>query len=159
MTNPVDLKYDRSFRARRGAYLRKRRVRFGPRALVGVILAGAGVVFAVPNFFFDCSGAGWRCLVGAVVSQCDMTAIEPGTTISVSDRVAVNCRREPGHKGKTGWQDDTVFEVPPGSKLQVVGPSTTRDRLTWWPVTIGGVDCWMAESSQRGETLLKRVCR
>jgi len=69
----------------------------------------------------------------------------------------VNLRRTPGFKEKPA--NDTLYEIPAGSELTVLGGPQTADGLKWWQVRFTSqfgntYDGWVAATKASGEPLL-----
>ncbi len=69
----------------------------------------------------------------------------------------VNLRSTPGHLGKAA--NDILAQVDPNATLEIIGPSTVANNLTWWQVRYlapdgVSVDGWVAEATASGVQIL-----
>lgn len=73
--------------------------------------------------------------------------------ISCADKLYfVNLRRTPGYNGKD--KTDSLYEVPCGETVQILGPTKKVDGLTWWNVSWNGYTGWIADHTASGKTVL-----
>lgn len=64
----------------------------------------------------------------------------------------VNIRQTPGHLGKP--LGDIVAQAQPGDVVTIVEGPEVADNLTWWYVTYGAAEGWMAEATASGVQIL-----
>ena len=73
--------------------------------------------------------------------------------ISCADKLYfVNLRRTPGYNGKD--KTDSLYEVPCGETVELLGPTKKVDGLTWWNVSWNGYTGWIADHTASGKTVL-----
>ena len=73
--------------------------------------------------------------------------------ISCADIYYVNLRRTPGYSGKDD-SVDSIYEVPCGELMELLGPTEKADGLTWWKVSWRGYTGWVADHTGRGKIIL-----
>jgi hypothetical protein len=64
----------------------------------------------------------------------------------------VNLRRTPGYNNKD--DSDSIYEVPCGEHVELLGDTKYVDSLTWWKVSWNGYTGWMADHTASGKTVL-----
>jgi LysM repeat protein len=69
----------------------------------------------------------------------------------------VNVRVTPGYVGKPAW--DAVATVPSGAILWVAAGPDVADGLTWWWVSFGPIQGWVAAFANTGTQILDPVLR
>lgn len=75
-------------------------------------------------------------------------------TISCANRLYfVMLRRSPGYNNKNE-ATDKVAEVPCGETVLILGESTRKDGLNWYPVSWNGLEGWMADYTSSGKKIL-----
>jgi len=81
-------------------------------------------------------------------------SLRVGTTAKVTNNSQrVSMRRTSGYLNKS--RSDVVVEVPSGEIIKIIGGPERSDKLTWWNVTWGAYEGWMAEYSSSGRLLLE----
>lgn len=74
--------------------------------------------------------------------------------ISCADKIYfVNLRRTPGYSGKDN-KTDSLYEVPCGETVELLGPTKNVDGLTWWNVSWDRYTGWVADHTASGKTIL-----
>ena len=74
-------------------------------------------------------------------------------TISCAQISFVNLRRTPGYTGKDD-SVDSLYEVPCGETVELLGPTKKADGLTWWNVSWNGYTGWIADHTGSGKVIL-----
>lgn len=64
-----------------------------------------------------------------------------------------NLRRSPGYVDKDDKQD-SIVEIPRGSKVTILDGPKKADGLSWWHIQWNGYKGWVAESTGSGKTIL-----
>jgi len=87
---------------------------------------------------------------------------EPTKTVINSSKYAkvscaqiynVNLRRTPGYVGKDN-STDSIYEVPCGETVELLGPTQHVDSLTWWKVSWNGYTGWIADHTASGKIII-----
>lgn len=65
----------------------------------------------------------------------------------------VNLRRTPGYTNKDNSYD-SLYEVPCGETVELLGDTEQADGLTWWHVEWNGYIGWIADHTASGKTIL-----
>lgn len=73
--------------------------------------------------------------------------------ISCAEIHKVNLRRTPGYIGKDD-DEDSLYEVPCGEIVELLGPSQKVDGLTWWKISWNGYIGWIADHTGSGKVIL-----
>lgn len=73
--------------------------------------------------------------------------------ISCAQIHKVNLRKTPGYVGKDD-KKDSLYEVPCGEFVELLGPSQKVDGLTWWKVYWNGYTGWIADHTGSGKIIL-----
>lgn len=73
--------------------------------------------------------------------------------ISCAQIFVVNLRRTPGFSGKDN-SVDSLYEVPCGEIVELLGPTQNADGLTWWKVSWNGYTGWIADHTSSGKIIL-----
>lgn len=64
----------------------------------------------------------------------------------------VNLRRTPGYTNKS--VSDSIYEIPCGEYLELLGDTQNVDGLKWWRVKWNGYTGWIADQTAGGKTIL-----
>lgn len=72
--------------------------------------------------------------------------------ISCAEIHKVNLRRTPGYVGKN--DNDSLYEIPCGEFVELVGQTQKVDGLTWWNVYWNGYTGWVADHTGSGKVIL-----
>jgi hypothetical protein len=73
--------------------------------------------------------------------------------ISCAEIFVVNLRRTPGFSGKDN-STDSLYEVPCGEIVELLGSTQKADGLTWWKVSWSGYTGWIADHTSSGKIIL-----
>lgn len=74
--------------------------------------------------------------------------------ISCADNLyRVNLRRTPGYVNKSDAAD-SIYEIPCGEYVELLGDTEYVDGLTWWKVEWNGHTGWVADHTASGKTIL-----
>ncbi|MBP7346584.1 MAG: hypothetical protein KA952_08605 [Sediminibacterium sp.] len=72
--------------------------------------------------------------------------------ISCAEIHKVNLRRTPGYVGKN--DNDSLYEIPCGEFVELLGQTQKADGLTWWNVYWNGYTGWIADHTGSGKIIL-----
>jgi hypothetical protein len=74
--------------------------------------------------------------------------------ISCAEKIyKVNLRRTPGYINKDD-SVDSIYEVPCGESVELLGDTEYVDGLNWWKVSWNGYTGWIADHTGSGRTIL-----
>jgi hypothetical protein len=73
--------------------------------------------------------------------------------ISCSKIYYANLRRSPGYSGKDD-SVDSLYEIPCGELVEILGPTQKVDGLTWWKVSWNDYSGWIADHTGSGKIIL-----
>lgn len=65
----------------------------------------------------------------------------------------VNLRRSPGYVNKND-SADSIYEIPCGEYVELLGDTKNVDGLKWWKVRWNGYTGWIADHTASGKTIL-----
>lgn len=81
----------------------------------------------------------------------------PGDEVRNITGSRVNIRSTAGYLAKPG--NDVIAQIPPGERVEILGPSAEVDGLIWWQIAYPApdgrtVEGWVAEATASGVTIL-----
>jgi hypothetical protein len=78
----------------------------------------------------------------------------PVAVISCANKIyKVNLRRTPGYKNKDE-ATDSIYEIPCGESVELLGDKKEVDQLTWWKIRWNDYTGWVADHTASGKTIL-----
>jgi len=82
-----------------------------------------------------------------------VTSSNSKAKISCADNLyKVNLRRTPGYKNKS--ESDSIYEIPCGEYVELLGDTKNIDNLKWWKVKWKEYIGWIADHTTSGKVIL-----